>query len=178
MRCLSASGQQAAAKPQFQESGHVKLCQVTFISGVRRDPAVVDCLIQRSIELLNQPIQFGGPLTVPVQFPLQLLCGVVLLKLGGGVHLLHKAFLIRARVGADGSDGVKNQCPNCLCGNVVSKTLPCFLFGTQTVSGAVIVVTGIKAAFGVDLHTVPERPAAPLVVIHLGSAVGAEQQTR
>ncbi len=134
MRCLSASGQQAAAKPQFQESGHVKLCQVTFISGVRRDPAVVDCLIQRSIELLNQPIQFGGPLTVPVQFPLQLLCGVVLLKLGGGVHLLHKAFLIRARVGADGSDGVKNQRPNRRCGDAVSKTFSCFLSGAPVPS--------------------------------------------
>ena len=78
----------------------MKLCQVTFISGVRRDPAVVDCLIQRSIELLNQPIQFGGPLTVPVQFPLQFLCGVFLLKLGGSVNLLHKAFFIRERMPA------------------------------------------------------------------------------
>lgn len=83
------------------------------------------------------------------------------------MHLLHKAFLIRARVGADGSDGVKNQHPNRFCGNVVSKTLPRFLSGTQTVSGTVIVVTGIKAAFGVNLHTIPERPAAPLVVLKI-----------
>ena len=75
-----------------------------------------------------------GPLAVAVQLPFQFLCGVVLLKLGGGVHLLHKAFLIRERVSADGSDGVKNQRPNRRCGDAVSKTFSCFLSGAPVPS--------------------------------------------
>ena len=83
--------------------------QVLLLVAVRQHLEPLFCQVASSecfVKPLDKPVQFGVPLAVTVQLPLQFLCGVVLPDLGGGAYLFNKAFFIGNRISADCSDGV------------------------------------------------------------------------